>query len=134
MGMRDGRRFGRAGKSVRRNVPFPVPDSRIVDHRKEAVTIHEHELDGLKTEAGAIADELHVVKARIAALEKTKGSKRLRAAVDTDICIGCGVCQQICPAAAISIDTIARVDTLKCTGCGLCTTECPRGALTLQEV
>jgi len=129
-----GRDIGGRGKMMQGNPRVPLSGSSVADHRKEVPTTREHELDTLKTEATAITHELDVVKARIAGIEQTKGSIRLRALVDAHICIGCGVCQQVCPTAAISVDTVARVDLLKCTGCGLCTTECPRAAITLQKV
>lgn len=44
-------------------------------------------------------------------------------------CIGCGDCQQVCPEAAVVLDTVARIDRDRCTACGLCATACPARAL-----
>lgn len=53
------------------------------------------------------------------------------ARVNADKCVGCAICQDICPGGAITIDKIARVDPKRCIGCGRCVDQCPQGALTL---
>lgn len=45
-------------------------------------------------------------------------------------CIGCKICQKVCPSAAITVeDNIARIDSEKCTNCGLCVQRCPKKAI-----
>ncbi|MGM0471042.1 MAG: 4Fe-4S binding protein [Bacillota bacterium] len=46
-----------------------------------------------------------------------------------DDCISCGVCAQVCPYQAITIEDKAVVDSEKCFGCSLCVTKCPVDAL-----
>ena len=49
---------------------------------------------------------------------------------NTDACIGCGHCVEICPVDALKLDDdIAVVDKEWCIGCGVCATVCPSGAL-----
>lgn len=56
----------------------------------------------------------------------------MTAKVDSDLCTGCGVCVDMCPAGAISIrDDAAYVDEEMCTACGICEDECPVGAIRL---
>ena len=55
----------------------------------------------------------------------------LIAHVDPEKCIGCGMCQDICPEGAIRVENIARVNPRVCVGCGLCVANCPQGALLL---
>ncbi len=43
-----------------------------------------------------------------------------------DKCRGCGVCVDLCPEQAISVDSgIARTDRIRCTACGACVPGCP---------
>jgi heterodisulfide reductase subunit A len=54
--------------------------------------------------------------------------------VDTDTCIGCGICIKQCPFHAIMEDEIegekkARVVEAACKGCGVCAGACPTGAI-----
>ncbi len=47
-------------------------------------------------------------------------------------CSGCGVCQEICPFTAITVDPeemVAHVNEVLCKGCGLCVSSCRSGAL-----
>ena len=57
------------------------------------------------------------------------------AAVDTGICVACGVCMKSCRKDAISIykGCFAQIDAEKCVGCGLCTRACPAGCITVME-
>jgi NAD-dependent dihydropyrimidine dehydrogenase PreA subunit len=54
------------------------------------------------------------------------------AAVDPDLCTGCGICVDRCPVEAMSMDDYAVTDMRKCLGCGLCSTTCPVGAITMH--
>jgi heterodisulfide reductase subunit A2 len=57
------------------------------------------------------------------------------AASDEDVCIGCGVCETICPQGAVTLssgaDAHAIVDPNICRGCGICAADCPSGAIQL---
>lgn len=63
---------------------------------------------------------------------------RVRAHVEAEKCIGCGVCYVACrdgghQAMQFGADRVARVDEDKCVGCGFCPTTCPvAGCLTLR--
>jgi len=52
--------------------------------------------------------------------------------VDSNICIGCGTCEEGCQFGAIQVCCdIAVVDVDACMGCGVCETKCKQGALSL---
>lgn len=57
-----------------------------------------------------------------------------RARLDTDACVGCGVCVDRCQMEALHITGgKAVLDVGRCIGCGLCVSTCPTGALTLER-
>ena len=54
--------------------------------------------------------------------------------VNQNKCVGCGVCEHICPFAAIEIDPEKKKAVLNdalCKGCGACTASCKSGAINL---
>jgi len=58
------------------------------------------------------------------------------AAVNEELCIGCGACEDACHFQAIrgrqdGAGFKAMIDSGKCFGCGLCRNACPQGALTM---
>lgn len=53
--------------------------------------------------------------------------------VDPSKCRGCGLCEEVCPAGAIRVDSVAHVDPAACLDCGACMDECPNGALAMVE-
>jgi ferredoxin len=53
--------------------------------------------------------------------------------VDASRCTGCGICIDVCPEQAISIQRVAVVNPRLCTTCGACVRQCPQGALTLSS-
>ncbi len=49
--------------------------------------------------------------------------------IDSDKCVGCGGCIDLCPSIAISmIDDIVTIDDQLCTECGICVKVCPMNA------
>ena len=50
--------------------------------------------------------------------------------IDSQICMGCDLCTEICRFSAIHEFT---VDLLSCEGCGFCSEVCPAGAITMEE-
>ncbi|MCK4723199.1 MAG: 4Fe-4S binding protein [Dehalococcoidia bacterium] len=54
--------------------------------------------------------------------------------IDTDKCVGCGACVDVCPQEAISIQNgIAIIDQKLCMQCGNCTVTCPADAVYVLE-
>ena len=52
--------------------------------------------------------------------------------VDSELCVGCGICVKRCNMDAITIiDKKAIVDRDRCIGCGLCISTCPEEAMQL---
>ncbi|HNX48217.1 MAG TPA: 4Fe-4S binding protein [Methanomassiliicoccales archaeon] len=49
--------------------------------------------------------------------------------VNVDECVGCGLCEDVCPSGAITVDDVAVIDAKKCTECGACIDECPNSAI-----
>ena len=48
--------------------------------------------------------------------------------VDTDKCIGCGLCHEACPWNMPQVDPVIGKST-KCIACGRCAVQCPNGAI-----
>lgn len=55
-----------------------------------------------------------------------------KAAIDSDLCIQCGLCMRHCRFDAITAVPDFRVDEYACEGCGVCHLVCPQGAVTLH--
>ncbi|MFO7958640.1 MAG: 4Fe-4S binding protein [Candidatus Brocadiia bacterium] len=50
--------------------------------------------------------------------------------VNEDECTSCGICADVCPVEAISLDSgVAEVDQDECTECLTCVDECPVEAI-----
>ncbi|MFC2010579.1 4Fe-4S binding protein, partial [Chloroflexota bacterium] len=50
-------------------------------------------------------------------------------------CVGCGVCQEVCPFNAIEVEAeekVAVVNEALCKGCGVCASSCRSGALDIE--
>ncbi len=56
--------------------------------------------------------------------------------VDQDACIGCGICESLCPFNAIRLSKVgkrkkAQTITASCKGCGICASHCPTVAISM---
>lgn len=58
----------------------------------------------------------------------------LKAVVNEDLCIGCKICEKVCPVYAIHVtDKKAHSDSSKCMACANCADRCPRYAIKMVE-
>ena len=64
-------------------------------------------------------------------------AEAITSVVIEDKCKSCGICAEVCPYNAITVDTKkktpARVTTAACAGCGTCAAECPFDAITMNH-
>lgn len=56
-----------------------------------------------------------------------------KAEINSNLCIQCDECRQNCHFDAITADGGYKVDNFACEGCGVCEAICPAGAITLNE-
>lgn len=93
----------------------------------------EAELNAIKARAQTLEARLNRLTQRIRDAEN-KGPRpsAFRAVVDSEKCVGCGLCEKTCPFGAISVEETARVDPARCIGCGRCAGECPQGAISME--
>ncbi len=62
--------------------------------------------------------------------EDISGTSSIIYTVNSQSCIGCNKCYEVCPFSAISmVDNKAIIDPSKCTGCGKCVEVCPVDAI-----
>ena len=92
------------------------------------------QIQALKEQVRAVEARLSSLYNRIGELDHGVTPSAFKAFVDPDMCVGCGTCQEVCPADAISVKEIARVDPKRCIGCGCCVEQCPSGALALHPL
>ncbi|MBN1830020.1 MAG: 4Fe-4S binding protein [Deltaproteobacteria bacterium] len=52
--------------------------------------------------------------------------------IDEINCTGCGICVQVCPVEAITVERVAKINVETCTGCGSCVAECPNEAIFME--
>jgi pyruvate ferredoxin oxidoreductase delta subunit len=56
------------------------------------------------------------------------------AVVDSNMCVACGTCADVCPTGAMEIvsGVFAKPTEEKCVGCGICAKECPASAIRVE--
>ena len=58
----------------------------------------------------------------------------ITAVVNEDLCVGCGLCEEICPYGAPKIENgKSKIREILCRGCGTCGAECPSQAITMRH-
>jgi len=105
--------------SLRSSSPDPTRTTRSRDRKIQV----------LKRQVQTVRAELSSLERRTGTLTHGSTIPDIKVSVDPDRCVGCGICQGVCSAGAISVEEIALVDSERCTGCRLCLDQCPMGAL-----
>jgi heterodisulfide reductase subunit A len=81
-----------------------------------------------------ISGEAAAARASILMGNGKVSSEAITAVVDEDACIGCGLCEEICPYGAPKIeDGRSKIREVLCRGCGSCAAECPKLAITMRH-
>jgi len=81
-----------------------------------------------------IAGEAASARASILMGNRKVRTEAITAVVNEDECIGCGLCEEICPYGAPKVeDGKSKILEVLCRGCGSCSAECPKRAITMRH-
>jgi len=81
-----------------------------------------------------ISGEAAAARAAILMGNRKVRTDAITAVVDGDLCIGCGLCEEICPYGAPKIaEGKSEIREILCRGCGSCAAECPKRAITMRH-
>jgi 2-oxoacid:acceptor oxidoreductase delta subunit (pyruvate/2-ketoisovalerate family) len=94
----------------------------------------EEVLRDLKNRTSSLRSRIQILDRRLRKMEQGVLPYPLIPVVDPERCVGCGLCERVCPAHAISVEESARVDLDRCMGCGICVDQCPKSALSLRPL
>jgi len=73
-------------------------------------------------------------RAAILMANRKMKSEAITAVVDEELCIGCGLCEELCPYGAPRVEEgKSKIVDVLCRGCGVCAAECPRRAITMRH-
>lgn len=129
-GMGGGRGMGRGmGMGMRTTMPS-LPTGPGVFQSSNVPTAGQSELGQLKQQAQGLQQQKQEIEKRISELES---GRKVAALIQTDKCNACGICANVCPSNAISIDKYAVVNPKLCTACAVCVSECPNGAIVITQ-
>jgi ferredoxin len=99
----------------------PIPEKQELEKQLELLKQQMEMIRKRIDELGSKGEKIPVEKPSVVAV------------VDKEKCNGCGICANVCPQGAITVDEIANVNLDKCSGCGICVENCPNGAITLKN-
>jgi len=74
-----------------------------------------------------------VTGSKILGTDEVRREHHQVAEVDPDLCVGCGVCRDICIYFAPELANNKATITGRCDGCGLCVDLCPKSAIRMVE-
>lgn len=125
------RRDGGPGISVIRNAK-PVAEQTTLsgNHPPETQPSEKQDIAELKEKISTLERQIQNFERHIDRVLKSDGLPTV-ARVDGGKCKGCGMCINICPTGALTLNDIAAIDIHKCAGCGACVTECPFDAISI---
>lgn len=125
------RRDGGTGIKKTRGVkPSSANTTLFVNQSPGTQPLQKQEIAELKKQIGILERQMRDFGQHIDRVLKGGGIPTV-ARVDAGKCKGCGICVNICPTGALTLNDIAAIDIHKCTGCGACVTECPFDAISL---
>lgn len=92
-----------------------------------------NELRLLRDRIRMVSQRLDVVKRMVEDKELDIGQEsKTVAVVDEDECTGCGLCCEVCPVGAVTLNGCADIDASRCTACLACVERCPQGAIAVR--
>jgi len=81
-----------------------------------------------------ISAKAAAARASILMANRKMRAEAITAVVDEDLCIGCGLCEELCPYGAPKVEEgKSKIIEALCRGCGACAAECPRRAITMRH-
>jgi heterodisulfide reductase subunit A len=81
-----------------------------------------------------ISGEAAAARASILMGNRKVRADAITADVNEDLCVGCGLCEEICPYGAPKIENgKSKIREILCRGCGTCAAECPSQAISMRH-